>query len=88
MAAVGAWLAFPASLAATLASLMAGGVFSLIYAVRHRALGRVLRNTIRIGAWAAHAPGLPPGPPATSGLRFPFATAIFAGSLISLWWRL
>ena len=44
MAAVGAWLTWPVSLTATLASLIAGGVFALVVAARHKALGRSLRG--------------------------------------------
>ena len=71
MAAVGAWLAWPASLTATLVSLIAGGVFALAVAAKHRSLGRSLR-----------------GAPAASDLRFPFAGAILAGAMMSLWLRL
>jgi prepilin peptidase CpaA len=88
MAAVGAWLAWPQSLTATLASLIAGGVFALIVAARHRALGRSLRGALNMGMWAAVLPGRNGPPPAASELRFPFAAAILAGSMISLWVRL
>jgi prepilin peptidase CpaA len=85
MAAAGAWLAWPVSLTATLASLIAGGVFALIVAIKHRALGRSLRGAADMGAWAVLLPGRKGPPPAASDLRFPFAAAILAGSMISLW---
>jgi len=88
MAAVGAWLAWPVSLTATLVSLIAGGVIALVVALRHRALGRSLRGAAAMGAWAAMLPGRKGPPPAASDLRFPFAAAILAGSMISLWVRL
>lgn len=88
MAAVGAWLAWPVSLTATLASLIAGGVFALFVAARHRALGRALRGAAHMGFWAAMLPGRKGPPPAASDLRFPFAAAIMAGSVMSLWVRL
>ena len=88
MAAVGAWLAWPQSLTATLVSLIAGGVFALAVAMRHRALGRSLKGALSMGMWAAVLPGRSGPPPAASELRFPFAAAILAGSLISLWVRL
>ena len=87
MAAVGAWLSWPVSLTATLASLIAGGAFALVVAVRHRALGRSLRGAASMGAWAILLPGRKGPPPAASDLRFPFAAAILAGSIISLWVR-
>jgi len=83
MMALGAWLAWPAALLGTLASLIAGGVISILVALRHRALGRALRGA----AVLATAPAVGTARP-DSGLRFPFATAIFAGSLIALWMRL
>ncbi len=86
MAAVGAWLAWPAGLFAALAALIAGGVIALVVAARHRALGRSLAGAAWLGAWALLQPGRK-GPAPASGLRFPFAAAILAGSLISLWLR-
>lgn len=88
MAAVGAWVAWPVSLTSTLVTLIAGGVIALIVALRHRALGRSLRGAAAMGAWAALLPGRKGPPPAASDLRFPFAAAILAGSMISLWVRL
>jgi prepilin peptidase CpaA len=88
MSAVGAWLAWPASLTASLAALIAGGVIALVVAIRHRALGRSLRGAASIGIWALLLPGRKAPPPAASSLRFPFAAAILAGSIISLWVRI
>jgi Flp pilus assembly protein protease CpaA len=86
MAAAGAWLAYPACLVATLAALVAGGVFSLVVAIRHGVTGRALVGAVRLGAWTAS--GRVTAEPATSGLRFPFAAAILAGALASLWVRI
>ena len=88
MAAVGAWLAWPVSLTATLLSLVAGGVFAVLVAVRHKSLGRSLRGAAHMGAWAVAMPGRKGPPPLASDLRFPFAGAILAGSMISLWVRI
>ncbi len=88
MAAVGAWLAWPLSLTATLLSLVAGGVFALLVAARHKSLGRSLRGALNMGAWAVALPGRKGPPPMASDLRFPFAGAILAGSMISLWVRI
>ena len=86
MAAVGAWLAYPAALVAVLAALIAGGVLSLIVAARHGMTGRVLAGAARLGVWAAN-PRHAAAPP-TSGIRFPFAAAILVGGLVSLWVRI
>jgi prepilin peptidase CpaA len=83
MMALGAWLAWPAALLGTLASLIAGGVIAVLVALRHRALGRAVRGAAALATAPAGATG-----PAHSGLRFPFATAIFAGSFLALWVRL
>src|SRR5205085_2462378 len=83
MMALGAWLAWPAALLGTLASLIAGGVIAVLVALKHRALGRAVRGAAAL----ATAPAGAVGPPHT-GLRFPFATAIFAGSFLALWVRL
>ncbi len=88
MAAVGAWVAWPASLTATLVSLIAGGVIALVVAARHRALRRSLSGAAALGVWAVLLPGRKGPVPAASDLRFPFATAILTGSVISLWVRL
>ena len=88
MAAVGAWLAWPVSLTATLLSLIAGGVFAVLVAARHKSLGRSLRGAVHMGAWAVAMPGRKGPPPLASDLRFPFAGAILAGSMISLWVRI
>ncbi len=84
MAAVGAWLGYPASLYAVLAALVAGGLISAVVALRHRSLLRSLRGA------ALLLPGLAggsarTGPAETTGLRVPFALAILAGSLFALW---
>ena len=85
MAAVGAWLAWPQALIAVLASLIMGGVISLIVALRRGMLRQALTGAAAIGAAAlARSPVLPP---ATSGVRFPFALAVFAGSTFGLWFR-
>jgi len=83
MMAIGGWLAWPAALFATLASLIAGGVIAVLVALRHRALGPALRNAAALAATPGNT-----APRPLSGLRFPFATAIFAGSFIALWVRL
>jgi prepilin peptidase CpaA len=83
MAAVGAWLAYPQAALALLAALAVGGVMALVTAARHGVLGRALGGAARIGAWAALRASGPP--PATTGVRFPFAAAAAAGAIIALW---
>lgn len=85
MAAVGAWLAWPQALIAVLASLVMGGVIALIVALRRGMLRQALIGAAAIGAAAmARSPAMPQG---TTGIRFPFAVAVLAGSTIALWFR-
>jgi prepilin peptidase CpaA len=85
MAAVGAWLAWPQALVAVLASLVMGGVISLIVALRRGLLRQALVGAAVIGAAALARSSVTP--PVTTGVRFPFALAVFAGSTIALWFR-
>jgi len=86
MAAMGAWLAFPQAVMAVLASLVAGGVLAIVVALRHRKFFEMLRNAAWIGAWGLGARrGRFTAPPITSGVRFPFAVAVLAGSTFALW---
>jgi prepilin peptidase CpaA len=87
MAAVGAWLGFPLGVFAALATLMAGGVIALIVAARRGALKKSVWNAVVMGSWALTR-GPQSAPPVTTGIRFPFAPAVLAGSLIALWVRL
>jgi len=85
MAAVGAWLAWPQALIAVLASLIVGGAISLIMALRRGMLRQALVGAAAIGAAAlARSPAMPP---VTTGIRFPFALAVFAGSTFALWFK-
>ena len=88
MAAVGAWLAWPQALFGTLAALIAGGVIALVMAARSRMLGRSLWGAAVLGSWIMTRAGGGTPPPVTSGLRFPFAIAIMAGSVVAMWVRI
>ena len=83
MAAVGAWIGWPVSVTAVLASLVAGGILALVVAVRRG----VLRRALTGAAWIAHSVLARTGTPVpgTTGIRFPFALAVLAGSIISFW---
>jgi prepilin peptidase CpaA len=85
MAAVGAWLAWPQALIAVLASLVTGGAISLIVAARRRVLRQALVGAATIGAAALARSSVTP--PVTTGVRFPFALAVLAGSTFALWFR-
>jgi prepilin peptidase CpaA len=88
MAALGAWLAFPQAVMAVLASLIAGGLISVIVSLRHGKFVEMLRNAAWIGAWGLGARrGKTLAPPITTGVRFPFALAVLAGSTFALWVR-
>ncbi|MBI1796302.1 MAG: prepilin peptidase [Candidatus Eisenbacteria bacterium] len=84
MAAVGAWLAWPQALIAVLASLVMGGVIALVVALRRGVLRQAL-NHASVMAQAAMA--RVDMPPVSTGVRFPFALAVFAGSTLALWVR-
>jgi len=85
MAAVGAWLAWPQALVAVLASLVMGGAISLIVALRRGMLRQALIGAATIGAAAMTRSPVMPQP--TTGVRFPFAVAVLAGSTFALWFR-
>jgi prepilin peptidase CpaA len=89
MAAVGAWVAFPQAVIAVLASLVAGGVIAMVVAVRRGVLTQALQGAALMGVWALARNGRTAAAPVVStGVRFPFALAIWVGSTISLWVRL
>lgn len=84
MAAVGALLAWPQAVIAVLASLVTGGAISLILALRRGLLRQALTGAAAIGAAVlARSTVTPP----TTGVRFPFALAVLAGSTFALWFR-
>ena len=85
MAAVGAWLAWPLALVAVLASLIMGGAISLVVALRRRMLRRALLGAGLIAQSVISGSDM--SAPVTTGVRFPFAVAVFAGSIISFWIR-
>lgn len=85
MTAVGAWLAWPQALTGVLASLVMGGAISLVVALRRGLLRQALTGAALIGASTlARTGGVTP---VTTGVRIPFALAVFAGSTIALWLR-
>jgi prepilin peptidase CpaA len=89
MAAVGAWLGFPLGVFAALASLIAGGVISIVVAIRKGALWKSLKGAVSLASWIAMTRGGAGMPqPTTSGIRFPFALAVLAGALVALWVRI
>jgi prepilin peptidase CpaA len=86
MAAVGAWLGYPASLLAALVSLVAGGVLAVAVAVRKGVLTQAFRNTAGLaGALLARSKGSSSPPLVTTGVRFPFAPAVLVGAVFALW---
>jgi len=87
MAAAGAWLAWPQAGIALLASLVAGGVISVIVAARHRVLWTTVRGAAQAGAWTLSSSMGPQPVPANTGIRFPFALAVMAGTAMALWLR-
>lgn len=88
MAAVGAFTGFSGVLGVSLATLVAGGVLSLVWAVRHAALGAMLRNLrtgLCIGIGQVTAGRLPQAADfPVSRQRMPYAVAISAGAVAQL----
>jgi len=84
MAAVGAWLAWPQALIAVLASLVMGGAIALIVAMRRGLVRTAIANA---GIMAQAAMARVAMPPVSTGVRFPFALAVLAGSTLALWVR-
>lgn len=87
MAAVGAWFAFPHALLAALFALIAGGVVAIVVAARRGVLRHTLWNTAWLAAWMTRPGAIAGPPPPGSGIRFPFALAVLAGSIAGLWIR-
>jgi len=89
MAAVGAWLGYPHAVLAVLAALVAGGLMAAAVAARRRMLGQALAGAAALGVWTlARATRTAGAAPATTGVRFPFAISVAAGSLFALMVRL
>ena len=87
MAAAGAWLAWPQAAIALLASLVAGGVISVVVAARRRMLWTAMKGAAVTGFWTLARAASPGPPPVTTGIRFPFALAVLAGCTTALWIR-
>src|SRR5262249_42216211 len=87
MAAVGAWLAWPQAGIALLASLVAGGVISVVVAARRRGLWPASQGAPPPRLQTRPRSPTPGRPPASTGVRFPFALAVLAGCTTALWLR-
>ncbi|HEY7728730.1 MAG TPA: A24 family peptidase [Candidatus Eisenbacteria bacterium] len=86
LVAVGAWLAFPAALAAGLLSLLVGGLLGLAVAASKSRLREVLGRAFRLGRWLAHrAANVPLARPEVSGLRVPFGVAVAVATALVVW---
>jgi prepilin peptidase CpaA len=88
MAAVGAWLGYPGGFVAAVAALIAGGVIAVIVAAAQGALWRAVKSAARLGfSLLGRTAGAGTMSPTTSGMRFPFAPAVFAGTIFALLYR-
>ena len=87
MAAVGAWLGYPQAFYAVLAAFIAGGVISVVVAVRRGILVRTLRAAALLVPGLGARIGRVGSAPEETGVYVPFALAILVGSLFALWWR-
>jgi prepilin peptidase CpaA len=86
MAVSGAWLGPHAGVMAVLFSLIAGGIAAVVVAARHGVLRQSLTSAATMGAWIL-TPHAARGPLLTTGVKFPFAVAILAGTAAALWVR-
>lgn len=90
MAALGAWLGWPAILATALAVAIAGGVLALLVALWRGYLGQAFANVWRLLRFWSVA-GVRPEPSLTlahgRGPRLPYAVPILLGLLVTLWRR-
>ncbi len=91
LAMVGAFVGPQAVLGVTVATLVAGGVLALAFALRARILGPVLHNVAAIvqnGLRAAAAGALPTVAPLSQSLaKLPYSLAIAAGTVGYLTWQ-
>ncbi|MGE0814446.1 MAG: prepilin peptidase [Vicinamibacterales bacterium] len=88
MAALGTWMGAPAILFVALYAALAGGVIAVGVALAHNYLGEALRNLRSLLRYWAVV-GIRPDPALTlergRGPRVPYALAIFAGLIVTLW---
>lgn len=88
MAALGAWLGWPAVLMAALYTALAGGVLAVGVAVAHGYLGQALANLRRLARFWLIA-GVRPEPSLTlaegRGPRLPYAVPILFGLVVTIW---
>lgn len=90
MAAMGAWLGWPAILTAAVAVAIAGGALAVVVALSHGYLGQALANLRRLlRLWMVA--GVRPEPSLTlahgRGPRLPYAVPVLLGLLVTLWRR-
>lgn len=90
MAAVGAWLGWPAILGAALTVAIAGGVLAVVAAVSRGYLRQALRNVLGLVRFWMVA-GVRPEPSLTlahgKGPRLPYAVPVLLGLLVTIWRR-
>lgn len=90
MAAVGAWLGWPAILTAALTIAIVGGVVALAVAISRGYLRQALGNLLALARFWIVA-GVRPEPSLTlaegRGPRLPYAVPVLLGVLVTLWRR-
>jgi prepilin peptidase CpaA len=86
MAALGAWLGWPATVTAVLCSALAGGLLALWAALRRGVAARALKGAAGLGAsLVGSALGAPLAAPASTGVRTPYGLAIAVGTAFAVW---
>lgn len=90
MAALGAWVGWPAIVSLALYTAIAGGVLAMAVAVAHGYMRQALRNIVALVKFWMVA-GVRTEPALTlahgRGPRLPYAVSIFAGLVLTLWLR-
>jgi prepilin peptidase CpaA len=84
MAGLGAWLGAEAAVVALLATLIAGGVMAAGVALRRGTLGRSIVGAAQLATWMVMGASGGAVTPVTSEVRFPFALAALAGTVVAV----
>lgn len=83
LAAVGAFLSFPAALTVALLTLVLGGLLSVLVSLRRNALGELMSRTFGLGRrLLARSAGATPAPPSRSGRSIPLGVAIALATVV------
>jgi prepilin peptidase CpaA len=88
VAALGAWLGPMGAVYVAIWAAIAGGLFALVVAIRHRYLGEAVRNVAAlVGVWSTTGPSPVAGMTLkdSAGPRLAYAVPIGVAALVTLW---